>query len=156
MYKDRSIFWVIFAVLYLLVSNYAGVLAQNRAELFPVFNWSMFTNQSEYEVVNPTLFIDSLNGRKLPQPKLAYELKDEFPKIGSGVSLRKSTYSLVNAIKRKQLDSIERLRKVIERRYLSGPTQLSYSVRNIRFRPLDRLKDGSYEILNTIVAYERR
>ena len=156
MYKDRSTVWVIFAILYLLVSNYAGVLAQNRAELFPVFNWSMFTSQSEYEVVNPMLFIDSINGQELAQPELAYELKDEFPKIGTGVSLRKTAYSLVNAIRRDEPDNILRLRNVIEQQYLSGPAQLTYSVRNIKYRPLDRIKDGSYEILDTIAAYERR
>ncbi len=155
MYKDRSSIYLAGAVLYVLASNYLGILSQNRAELFPIFNWSMFTNVSRYEVENVELFIDKIDGKELDPPVIAKMLPSEFPNVGAGISLRKTVYSLATAIDFKDQDSIARLKRVIDRRYLAGPRQVTYSIRLIRYPPLQRIKDGKFQFGETMLVLER-
>lgn len=136
-YRDYTRTYVICAVVYVVFSNYSGQFGQTRKELFPFFNWGLFTNATQYEVQYPTLFVEKLNGVRLSPPVRARELRDRFPKDAKfGLHLRKAMASLSHAIEMENHEDIERYRLIIERVYLAGPAQVTFSIRDIRYRPL--------------------
>ena len=154
-YTDRSGLFVAAMLAYILLANTLRPLGSNRSEIFPFFNWSLFTNATGGERYDYAIFVEKINGRPLPHPTLVYSLKDKITGVGVGIDLRKASVALALAILGKDRDRARGLRKVIEGTYLRGPKQLSYSLRLMRYKPLERYRTGKITPLDIIGRFER-
>ena len=129
MTRYRSILFIIPAFyLYYSVVSYFGVILSDKYEIFPVFNWSLFTYVTdvrqfcEIEVV-------AIDGRSLEQPTPYYGLPDRF----AGAKARNPTlFKLLQracrAKKREDLDKFAALREVVETGFFGGPVQGALSL----------------------------
>jgi hypothetical protein len=153
-YRDRTAVFLIAAIAYVVFANVSGPLGKNRIELFPFFNWSLFTNFSAGVRFDFAVYIEALDGRKLPQPTLVYELKRRLPRVGTGIDLAKATRALARNLLDKDAVRAERARKTVERVYLRGAGQVTYTVRLIRYSPIERYRTGKVTPLKTLARYE--
>ncbi len=154
-YTDRSGLFVAAALAYILVANTLGPLGSNRSEIFPFFNWSLFTNATAGERYDYAIFVEKIDGRALARPTLVYTLKTKIKGVGSAIDLRKASVALAFAILGKNRDNIARQRKTIERTYLRGPRQMTYSLRLMKYRPLTRYRTGEVTAIDILGRFER-
>jgi len=155
-YRDRTVIFATMALAYVFLANGLGSLGKNRAEIFPFFNWSLFTNSTVEIRYSYAIYIEKLNGRPLPTPTLVYRLKGKFRAIGNGISLRKATGTLASATLENDAEKAQKVRTMIERTYLTGPEQFSYSVRLISYKPLERYRNGKVSPVEILGRFEKR
>lgn len=144
------------ALAYVFLANAVGPLGKNRFEVFPFFNWSLFTHATAAVKHDYAIFIETIDGRPLPRPTLIYSLKSKFKAVRDGISLRKATLTLAFAILEKNNKKTQRVRATIERSYLRGPKRFSYSVRHVTYRPLERYRTGKVTPLEILANFEKR
>jgi len=155
-YRDRTVIFATMALAYVFLANSLGPLGKNRFEIFPFFNWSLFTNATKETRYEYAIYIEKLNGRSLPSPTLVYRLKGKFRAIGDGISLRKATLNLAFATVENDAEKVQKVSTMIERTYLPGPEQFSYSVRLVTYKPLERYRNGKVTPLEILGHFEKR
>ena len=154
-YRDHTIIFVTMVLAYVFLANALGPLGKNRFEIFPFFNWSLFTNSTSETRHDYAIYIEKINAHPLPHPTLIYGLKPKFRGIGDGISLRKATLTLAFAILEKDAKKAQKIRTMIERTYLRGPKRFSYSVRQIKYKPLERYRNGKVTPLEVLGHFEK-
>ncbi|MEE8139869.1 MAG: hypothetical protein V3T66_03035 [Alphaproteobacteria bacterium] len=155
-YRDRTVIFATMALAYVFLANGLGPLGKNRFEIFPFFNWNLFTNATKETRFDYAIYIEKLNGRSLPTPTLVYRLKGKFKAIGDGINLRKATLTLAFATLENDAEKAQKIRTMIERTYLPGPEQFSYSVRLITYKPLERYRNGKVSPVKILGHFEMR
>lgn len=153
-YRDRTGIFLLAAIAYVVFANVSGPLGKNRIELFPFFNWSLFTNFSSAVRFDFAVYIEALDGRQLDQPTLVYEMKRQIPGVRNGINLAKATRALARNLLDKDTAQAEKARRTLERVYLGGAGQVAYSVRLIRYSPLERYRTGKVTPLKVLARYE--
>ena len=154
-YTDRTGLFLAAAILYILAANTLGPLGYNRSEIFPFFNWSLFTNATAESRFDYAIFVEKIDGRALAEPTLVYKLKGDIKGIGVGIDLRKASVAFAFAILGKDRDKIRGLRSTIERSYLRGPRQMTYSLRLMKYKPLERYRTGKVTAMDILGRFER-
>ena len=154
-YKDRTGLFFAAALAYILLANTLGPLGSNRSEIFPLFNWSLFTNATAEARYDYAIFVEKIDGRALARPTLVYELKHRIKGVGSGINLRKASVAFAFAILGKDRDKTRARRNTIERTYLRGPRQMTYSLRLMKYKPLERYRGGKVTALDILGRFER-
>jgi hypothetical protein len=142
-----------------LVTFYASVVILVRIhdhfhhqwteELFPFFNWSLFSISASERSVS-TLRLDSVNEKPLLSSRLYYDMDETFAYAKQRDStVWKATENLADAIKRDDTGMISQMRKVIEERYMAEIKSAEYDVVQLTYDPIKRLQTG--EIKDTVV-----
>ena len=155
-YRDYSTIFVSMALAYVFLANALGPLGKNRFEIFPFFNWGLFTNATGETRYDYAIYIEKINDRPLPHPTLVYGLKSKFPALGDGINLRKATLTLAFSILEGDTQKVQKTRAMIERTYLRGRIRFSYSVRQIKYKPLERYRNGKVTPLDVLGHFEKR
>ncbi len=125
-----------------------------RAEFYPFFNWSLFTNASDvrFDIV---LIVQEVNGETLSEPTLFFDMKDQFASAKRGDSqLAKLIDDYANARYRNQTNAAEEMESVIFDRYMPEIQSVAYDVAVIRYHPALRYRTG--EIINTRIIHSVR
>ena len=123
-------------------------------ELYPFFNWSLFS-RSAAQRGDVTLMIRSLNGETLERPQLLYDMKHGLVAAKrKDAILIKIIDRLWSAIKRGDQATAERLRSVIETRFLSDARSLEYDLVRIQYNPIDRLQTGDIDQIDVLASFK--
>lgn len=139
----------VFYICYILVANIGAILS-NRSELFPVFNWSLFTYVSDVRKLCE-LEVLSIDGVRLDRPTRFYELRNRF-RAGRDVTVLKLVNRSCNAKSEGRENTFEELRKVLESSFLSDKNSVEYRLVIHTYNPIARWRDGS--VISTRVLGE--
>lgn len=126
----------------------------SKAELFPFFNWSLFSTSSNPRA-DIVVIVRSIDGKALPEEKYFYGLTDVFE------TARKRDTRFAKALDRLALakvnsTSVEHdLRKAIESNFMREVNYMEYDLAQIKFDPIDRLATGKVISTKIIATYEK-
>lgn len=126
----------------------------STAELFPFFNWSLFSTSSNPRA-DIVVIVRSIDGKALPEEQYFYALTDVFETARSRDSrfakaLDRLAHAKVNST------SVEHdLRKSIERNFMREASHMEYDLTQIIFDPIDRLATGKVISKMKIATYEK-
>jgi hypothetical protein len=132
-----------------------GMGAFHQPELFPFFNWSLFSN-SYSERSDAVIRLDSINGKSLPSSRLYYEMSDIFRYAKDRDSfVSKVVTRLANAIRAGDEPTISELRKLIEGRFMAEIKSAEYDVVELTYDPIERLRKGKVKDAVVLATYEK-
>jgi hypothetical protein len=142
------------AILAYVVLALAGAPA-GRAELFPFFNWSLFS-----AAVNPkidvVLVVHAIDGVELDRPRTFYELPERFPAARArDTRLAKSLDRLAEAVEAGDRAAEKSIRSLIERTFMADASQVRYEVARIGYDPIERYETGRLVRSQTLARYEK-
>ena len=152
-YRNHSHLFMVALIAYVLFSNVFKSVGASGAEVFPFFNWSLFTNAAVQQRYNHAIFIEKLDGEVLSPPVLASQLKGRL-RIRGSTNIYKATNVFASAIRRKDEKTIRKIRKTIERTYLARAKRLTYSVRLVTYEPLQRYRTGKVSWIENLGSFE--
>ncbi len=153
-HRNQMVAYFVAVLAYVFFANTFGPLGANRSEVFPFFNWSLFTNAAGTQRYDYAIYIEKLDHEPLQTPTLVYELKEQLKGVSVGINLRKATVMLATSIVTNDSKKARDVRKMIERTYLKGPEQLTYSVRLITYKPLERYRTGKVTWVKSLGTFE--
>lgn len=152
-YRAARLFVWPAALLYALVA-FTGRPA-GQAELFPFFNWSLFT-LGPVERADRVLLIRAIDGRRLAAPTMFYDLPDIFPAArAKDPSLMKLLDRWAIALRSSNRDAAEKIRAVVEDSFMQGARSIDYDLAVIGYDPLRRLRDGSIDHLLILGSFSK-
>ncbi len=127
---------------------------EGRAELFPFFNWSLFSTSSNPRT-DVVVIVRSIDGEILPGKKYFYDLTDSFETARRRDSRFGKALDLLAQAKVHSKPNEHRLRRSIESNFMSEAEHLEYDLVQLVFDPIDRLSTGKIIRKNKIATYEK-
>jgi len=150
-YTARKFLLVAFVAAYSIVAAWGGAVSR-RGEFFPVFNWSLFTHLYPMQEL-AELHVLRAGGEPIQGSTSYYDLHYLFESARVRSSLVAKTVSQLRyALLREDHLESERLRRIIETRFLGGQGRVEYEVRVVRFMAVDRWKHNRI-IDQTVLAH---
>lgn len=145
-YRKQRMVMVWFITAYCFFA-YAGGRLSPRGEFFPVFNWSLFTYVAKTRTL-PEVYVFRIGDKILDKPTPYMDLGAYFSQAKDRSTNGKKILERYGA----SLDPVEQeeLMQVLRKQLFEGQS-VAYEVRAVRFRPLDRWRDGT--ILKSSVFY---
>ncbi len=145
----------------LLVCVYAGVvflrgrLDDSRPELFPFFNWSLFSSSGSLRNEDAIL-VRSINGHTLPSPRLYYDMKETFihAKLRD-VNFAKVVQALGQALHAHNQELAGRMQSLIDQRYMADVHSAEYDVVLLTYDPIRRLRTGEIENITILASHTK-
>ena len=144
-YSRRVSFLIAFLMIYPLCAYFGP--RDGRAEFYPFFNWSLFTNASDIRT-DVVLMIHEVNGKALAEPALFYDMKDQF---GAAERRDSRLAKLIGDYAAGRFRNQNVLENVIFNRYMPEVQSIAYDVAVIQYRPDVRYRTG--EIMRTKVIH---
>lgn len=153
-YKVARLFPLFMTGFYILVAFY-GARLDSRPELFPFFNWSLFSSSSadrnEY-----ALLVRNVDGRLLSQPRLYYDMKDTFMHARQrDINVSKVVQELGSALHQKKPELADEKRRMIERRFMADAQRVQYDLVMLTFDPIERLETGKIRKERVVASYRK-
>lgn len=125
-------------------------------ELFPFFNWSLFSTTSNPRS-DTVLIVRSANGVEFDEPRLFYSMGDTFSAAATRTSrVAKALDVWAGAIRRKDADAESKMRRLVEGTYLREAKALEYDLARITYDPIERLETGEISQTKILASYEKR
>ena len=125
-----------------------GMAVYRGSEIFPFFNWSLFSYSSNERTVVVVGF-NKINDTALPA-SLYYELTDTFSFArAKDIAVDKTIARLGRAIHDNDAATIAAMRKLLEDRYMAEVKSAEYSVIEQTHDPIKRLRTG--EVKQSVV-----
>lgn len=120
---------------------------EGRAEFYPFFSWNLFSRSTELKNDN-VIFVKEIDGHKLPEPTLFFDLPDYFAAAKrKDIRLAKMLDNIVHAERSGNVEMTERLTEVIKSTFMSEADDVKYDVAIILYKPVERYLNG--EIIRT-------
>jgi len=153
-YKVARLFPLFIAGFYILVAFYSARL-DSRPELFPFFNWSLFSSSSgdrnEY-----ALLVRSVDDKPLAQPRLYYDMKETFMHARQrDINVSKVVQELGSALHQKKPGLADEKRRMIEQRFMADAPRVQYDLVMLSFDPIERLKTGKIQKERVVASYRK-
>ena len=130
-----------------------------KREIFPFFNWSLFTTVSDRRSLCEVEIL-ALDGVRLEAPTRFYDLPQRFAAAQQrSINVVKLALSMAKAHKAGDRERFEALRGVLESAYLGDVEQVTYRLVVYRYNPIERWRDGtaqSAEILGEFTVDRTR
>lgn len=127
---------------------------ESKAELFPFFNWSLFSTSS-----NPrsdiVVIVRSINGKALTEEKYFYALTGVFATARSRDSRFAKALDRLAKARVNSAPVEHHLRKSIESNFMREAEHMEYDLVQIIFDPIDRLSTGKVISTMKIATYEK-
>ena len=148
-----------FAILILILAFYPSlaVLApsQGRAEFYPFFSWNLFASSSSQKV-DAVIIVREINGRALEEPRLFFDLKDDFAASQKqDIGLAKLLDNYVLATLRGETEFPASLRNAIETTYMGDVPEVTYDIAVIRYHPLERYENGTIQEIQIFASHKK-
>jgi hypothetical protein len=154
-YRAVALLPVLLMCGYVGVVFYKGRLDDSRPEVFPFFNWSLFSSSGSLRAENAVL-VRSIDGRTLPSPRLYYDMKETFVHAKlRDVNFAKAVQSLGQALHAHNEESVARMRSVIEQRYMADVSSAKYDVVLLTYDPIRRLRTGEIKKIAVLASYTK-
>lgn len=140
-------------ICYCLIAFLGGGVSSNY-ELFPVFNWSLFSDVTDTRVLCE-IEVLSIDGVELDSPTRFYDLRDEFEAARSrDVTVLKLLQRICGAKLARREDTFNDLRVVLESGYLRERSNVIYRLVLQTYNPIERWRDGS--LISAVVLGQYR
>lgn len=128
-------------LLYCAVAGYGG--AFQHPEVFPFFNWSLFSTPPKV-VEDWSVKITSVNGRRLEEPRWIEYLPQQFSEYG--ISQSKQLLEWGQRLDRGDAAGADRQRQLFENLF-ANLNSVEYTLYKRRARPLVRWHEGDFDAL---------
>jgi hypothetical protein len=143
----------------LLIGVYLGIVAVARAnhsdEIFPFFNWSLFSTVTN-EVSISVIRFDSVNEQPLSPPRLYYDMGDTFAYAKQrDPTVWKTIEALADAIQRSDNETVLRTRKLLEDRHMAEIRSADYEIVRLTYDPVKRLQSGETKSAVVLATYRK-
>lgn len=127
----------------------------SRPELFPFFNWSLFSVSSA-ERAQYALRIHSVDGKVLEEPRLYYDMTGTFAHARQrDINVSKVVHDLGQAVRLKKQNTENEKRRMIERRFMADVRVAEYDLVLLYFNPIDRLRTGAITRERVVASYRK-
>ena len=124
-------------------------------EIFPFFNWSLFSESSNERYL-VALGFNKINGKALPSTRLYYELSDIFSFARTrDIAVSKTVKRLSRAIVENDEPTIAAMRELLEERYMAEVKSADYSVLEITYDPIKRLRTGKAKQTVVLASFKK-
>ena len=137
----------------------AGGLWAPKGEVFPFFNWSLFTKVSDQRGICEVEIL-ALDGVALETPTRFYDLPKRFAAAQQrSSSIVKLAVRMAKAHRAGDLERFDSLRDVLESSYLGEVDQVTYRLVVYRYNPIERWRSGavqSAEVLGEFIVDRTR
>ncbi len=138
-----------------LVVMAIGMVAYRGSEIFPFFNWSLFSYSSNERIVVVVGF-DKINDKALPLTRLYYDLTDTFSFARArDIAVDKTIARLARAIRDNDAQMISSMRKLLEERYMAEIKSADYRVLELTHDPIKRLRTGEIKKTVVLAAFQK-
>jgi len=138
-----------------LICIYSAVVIVHPDEFFPFFSWSLFSDTSN-ERIDFTIRLESVDDKPLASPRLYYDMRETFIHARQrDVLLQKTVYRLVVAIRAQDEETISRMRRLIEDRYMADIKSAEYDVARLTYNPITRLRTGEFKDISVLATYNK-
>mgnify|MGYP000878748295 FL=1 len=153
-YRVFRLFPLLVVGFYILVAFY-GARFDSRPEIFPFFNWSLFSSSSgdrnEY-----ALLVRSVDGQPLAKPQLFYDMKDTFLHARQrDINVSKVTQELGSALHQNKPQLAYEKRRMIEDRFMADAHEVEYDLVMLHFDPIERLQTGKIQDERVVASYRK-
>jgi len=155
-YQDHTVLFLAACLAYVIFSNVARPLGANRLELFPFFNWSLFTNFTSETRYDFAIYVEKVGQEPLREPTFINAMRHEFRELGNGIMLLKATRILAREILYGDARGVNKAKNTIERLYLKGPRDVEYTVRLIKYKPLERYRNSEVTPVAVLKSFEKQ
>lgn len=153
-YKAIRLFPLLLTGGYLFVALFISRL-DTRPELFPFFNWSLFSVSSSQRA-QYALRVRSVDGKALAQPSLYYDMAETFVHARQrDINVSKVVQDLGQAVRLKRLRTEDEKRRMIEQRFMADVDAAEYDLVLLHFNPIDRLRTGAIEREQVVASYRK-
>jgi len=133
---------------------FLGAGFASKHEIFPVFNWSLFSEVREVRELCEVEVL-SINDMPLKLPTRFYELPGEFSAARNrDATVMKLTQRVCRATIAGDEKTFAKLRNVLESSFLSDQQTVTYRLVWQYYNPIDRWRDGS--VISSVVLGEYR
>ena len=123
----------------------AGGLWAPKGEVFPFFNWSLFTKVSDQRSICEVEIL-ALDGVALETPTRFYDLPKRFAAAQQrSSSIVKLAWRMAKVHKSGDVEQFARLRSVLETSYLGDVDQMTYRLVVYRYNPIERWRSGAVQ-----------
>jgi len=153
-YKAVRLFPLLVVGFYVFIAFY-GARLDSRPEIFPFFNWSLFSSSSgdrnEY-----ALRVRSIDGQALAKAQLFYDMKDTFTHARQrDINVSKVTQELGSALHQNKPQLAYEKRRMIEERFMSDAHEVEYDLVMLHFDPIERLETGKIQDERVVASYRK-
>jgi hypothetical protein len=153
-YKAVRLFPLLLTGGYFFVTIFISRL-DSRPELFPFFNWSLFSFSSS-ESAQYALRVRSVDGQMLAQPRLYYDMTGTFAHARQrNINVSKVVQGLGDAVGQKKPQAADEMRRMIERRFMADVHAAEYDLVLLHFNPIDRLRTGAIKSERVVASYRK-
>jgi hypothetical protein len=138
---------------YFLIAS--GAQAVRSTELFPFFNWSLFSDASNPKI-DVILLVKSVDGASLDRPTQFYALGNRFSAAREqDTRLSKSLDRLTWSLQHRDAHQELRLRRLIEGTFLREAKTTDYDIALIVYDPIVRLRTGEIQSQRVLRSYRK-
>lgn len=127
----------------------------NGVELFPFFNWSLFSHSVENRS-DALILVHELDGQELDPPLPIHELAEHFPSAAGSVDLFKVSRDLIYAVSAGEDTDIDAIRSVLESRFMPEESHVRYQLAIGRYSPLERYQGDGFKAIDPVRMFEKR
>ena len=128
------------------------------AEIFPFFNWSLFTNVSDEKKLLE-IEILAIDDEYFTKPVRYYDLKSKFPLAAAkDITHLKLLYRIYAALRTNSLEKFNALKRTLETVYLRGHRKVRYRLTLKTYNPIERWRAGRVrhvEVVGEFVFVDR-
>ncbi|MEM1195375.1 MAG: hypothetical protein AAGH57_04675 [Pseudomonadota bacterium] len=124
-------------------------------EIFPFFNWSLFTNSSP-ESSDTVALIHAVNGEQFDQPRFLYDMPEEFVTAAQrDIRMAKVLDRYAIAHLTGQTENAEGARALIEDHFMRGARDVDYSIAVVRFDSVGRYRTGAFHTVHELGRFRK-
>jgi hypothetical protein len=153
-YRAFRLFPLLMVGFYILVTFY-GARLDSRPEIFPFFNWSLFSSSSG-ERNEYALLIRGVEGQSLAKPQLFYDMKGTFMHARQrDVNVSKVVQELGSALHQNKPQLAYEKRRMIEERFMADVQDVQYDLVMLTFDPIERLDTGKIKNERVVASYRK-
>jgi hypothetical protein len=126
-----------------------------NVELFPFFNWSLFSHTSALKS-DAAVLVRTLDGRTIDPPMLYYSMPDTFAGAkGRDPQLLKASQRMVRAFLAGDEVTVEATRRIIEQNAMREAGEVQYDLAIITYDPIERIRSGAIQSVRVLATFEK-
>jgi len=133
----------------LFIAGYIGLANMNppqyKTEIYPFFNWSLYSHSSAPIVTRIELKVLSINEEMIDPPERYFSLKSQFHSASQQDSrLIKLLRNMYTALENNDTKQLAAIRSIVESHFLTEANTADYKLVKLTYDPLDAIVTGDY------------
>jgi hypothetical protein len=126
-----------------------------NVELFPFFNWSLFSHTAAQKS-DAAVLVRMIDGQIMEPPMLYYAMPETFEGAKRrDPQLLKASQRMVRAFLAGDEVTLESTRRIIEQNSMREASEAQYDLAIITYDPIERLRSGTIQSVNVLATFEK-